>query len=288
VNVLGVSPSLIRKLAEHGQPHTAEQDLSALRFFASSGEPWDPASWWWLFAQAGQSRIPIINYSGGTEISGGILSNHPLASIKPCGFAAACLGIAADVVGESGNSIEAGVGELAIRCAWIGQARGFWNDPEKYLKTYWERVPGLWIHGDWVEKDAEGHWFILGRSDDTLKVAGKRLGPAEVESILASYPGVLEAAVIGIPDAKKGTAIVGLCVARDTDGLADRLRDHVANELGKPMRPERIHFVSALPKTRNGKIVRRVIRAAYLNQDAGDLMALENPASVDHIRNLNL
>ncbi len=288
VNVLGISPSLIRKLAEYGFPQINGHDLSRLRAFASSGEPWDPASWWWLFDKAGQKRVPVINYSGGTEISGGILSNHPLAPIKPCGFAAPCLGIAADVVDESGRSIESGVGELAIRCPWIGQARGFWNNAQRYLNTYWERVPGLWIHGDWVERDADGHWFILGRSDDTLKVGGKRLGPAEVESILTAYPGVLEAAVIGIPDERKGTAIVGLCVARETNGLADQLRDHVATELGKPLKPERIHFVSALPKTRNGKIVRRAIRAAYLHQDPGDLMTLENPSAIDQIRKLNV
>ncbi len=288
VNVLGISPSLIRKLAEYGFPQIKGHNLSNLRAFASSGEPWDPASWWWLFDKAGQKRVPIINYSGGTEISGGILSNHPLAPIKACGFAAPCLGIAADVVDESGRSIESGVGELAIRCPWIGQARGFWNDAQRYLSTYWERVPGLWIHGDWVQRGADGHWFILGRSDDTLKVGGKRLGPAEVESILTAYPGVLEAAVIGIPDERKGTAIVGLCVARETNGLADQLRDHVASELGKPLKPERIHFVSALPKTRNGKIVRRAIRAAYLHQDPGDLMTLENPSAIDQIRKLNV
>jgi acetyl-CoA synthetase len=288
VNVLGISPSLIRKVAEYGAPQINGHNLSTLRAFASSGEPWDPASWRWLFDKAGQKRVPIINYSGGTEISGGILSNHPLAPIKPCGFAAPCLGIAADVVDESGTSIKSGVGELAIRCPWIGQARGFWNDTDRYLSTYWERVPGLWIHGDWVERDTDGHWFILGRSDDTLKVGGKRLGPAEVESILTAYPGVIEAAVIGIPDEKKGTAIVGLCVARESNGLADQLRDHVARELGKPLRPERIHFVSALPKTRNGKIVRRAIRAAYLHQDAGDLMTLENPSAIDQIRKLNV
>jgi acetyl-CoA synthetase len=288
VNVLGVSPSLMRKLGEYGDPQISGHDLSELRAFGSTGEPWDPASWWWLFEGAGEKRIPIINYSGGTEISGGILSNHLLAPIKPCGFAAPCLGIAADVVDDSGESIKNGVGELAIRRPWMGQACGFWNDTDRYLKTYWERVPGLWIHGDWVEKDADGYWFILGRSDDTLKVGGKRLGPAEVESILSAYPGVFEAAVIGIPDRKKGTAIVGLCVARESEGLAGRLRDHVARELGKPLRPERIHFVSALPKTRNGKIVRRVIRAAYLHEDAGDLMSLEDPSAIDQIRKLTV
>ncbi|MBV9084932.1 MAG: AMP-binding protein, partial [Acidobacteriaceae bacterium] len=164
LDVLGVSPSLIRKLTGYGTPQTRGHDLTRLRFFASSGEPWDTASWWWLFNEVRTPAVPIINYSGGTEISGGILANHPLAPMKPCGFAAACPGIAADVVNESGQPVHAGVGELAIRKPWIGQARGFWNEPERYLASYWSRVPGLWIHGDWAERDADGHWFIHGRS----------------------------------------------------------------------------------------------------------------------------
>jgi len=287
LDVLGVSPTLVRKLAEYGKPQTAGHDLSHLRFFASSGEPWDPASWWWLFQQVREKPVPIINYSGGTEISGGILSNHPLAPIKACGFAAPCPGMAADVVDEYGRTLPSGVGELAIRQPWIGQARGFWNDPERYRQTYWSRVPGLWIHGDWAERDEDSHWFIHGRSDDTLKVAGKRIGPAEVESVLCTHPLVIESAVIGIPDAMKGTALVGICVARATDGLKETLREFVGAEMGKPLRPDRIHFVSALPKTRNGKIVRRAIRAAYLNYDAGDVSAIENPATLEEIRNLN-
>jgi acetyl-CoA synthetase len=286
VEVQGVSPSLVRKLAAYGA--TTVRDLPRLRFFASSGEPWDEGSWWWLFERAARRPVPVINYSGGTEISGGILSNHPLAPIKPCGFAAPCLGIAADVVDEAGNSIASGTGELAIRQPWIGQARGFWNDSERYLETYWSRQAGVWIHGDWAERDRDGTWFVRGRSDDTLKVGGKRVGPAEIESVLTGYPGVTEAAVIGVPDEIKGTAIVALCVARAENGLAGKLRDYVASELGKPLRPERIHFVSELPKTRNGKIVRRAIRAAYLGETTGDLGALENPNAIDPIRNLNM
>ena len=287
LDVLGVSPSLIRRLCDYGAPQTANADLSALRFFASSGEPWDPSSWWWLFQEVRTEPVPIINYSGGTEISGGILSNHPLAPMKPCGLAAPCLGIAADIVDDTGASLQSGVGELAIRQPWIGQARGFWNDSGRYLESYWSRVPGLWMHGDWAEQDSDGCWFIHGRSDDTLKISGKRVGPAEVESILMSHPEVTEAAVIGIPDYKKGTALVGLCVGTQNDRLGSELREYVAAELGKPLRPERIHFVSALPKTRNGKVVRRAIRAAYLNEHAGDLSALENPGALDEIRKLN-
>ncbi len=231
--------------------------------------------------------MPIINYSGGTEISGGILSNHPLADIAPCGFAAPCPGIAADVVDEFGTSLDSGVGELAIRRPWIGQARGFWHDPGRYVETYWSRIPGVWLHGDWAEKSESGQWYIRGRSDDTLKIAGKRVGPAEIESILTAHVAVTEAAVIGVPDEKKGTALVGFCVGRAQNGVAEELREHVAREMGKPLKPERIHFVSALPKTRNGKIVRRAIRAAYLHEDAGDLSSLENPNALDEIRNIN-
>lgn len=287
LDVLGVSPSLVRRLCDCGAPRTQGLDLSQLRFFASSGEPWDPASWWWLFKEVRETPVPIINYSGGTEIAGGILSNHPLAPMKPCGMAAPCPGIAADIVDENGNSIESGVGELAIRRPWIGQARGFWNDDARYLESYWSRVPGLWMHGDWAEQDADGCWFIHGRSDDTLKISGKRVGPAEVESILMSHPEVTEAAVIGIPDAKKGTALVGICVGAHNEALSSVLKDYVARELGKPLRPERIHFVSALPKTRNGKTVRRAIRSAYLHEHAGDLSALENTAALEEIEKLN-
>ena len=285
VNTLGISPTLIRTLAEHGTGPAKGHDLSALRYFGSTGEPWNPDPWMWLFREVGEGRIPIMNYSGGTECSGGILANHPLAPGKPCGFAAACPGIAADVVDEHGAPIRGAVGELAIRQPWIGQARGFWRDRDRYMQTYWSRVPDVWIHGDWAEIDADGHWFIHGRSDDTLKIAGKRVGPAEVESILVAHAEVVEAAVIGIPDERKGSAMVCFCVApRHDSGLAEELRSKVAEEMGKPLKPERVHFVDALPKTRNGKIMRRVVRAAYLGEDPGDLMALENPAAVEQIR----
>lgn len=276
LDVLGVSPSLVRRLAEFGKPEA--RDLSSLRYFASSGEPWDPASWEWLHTQVRDEPVPIINYSGGTEISGGILANHPLAPMKPCGFAAACPGMAADI---------AEGGELVIRAPWIGQARGFWNAPDRYLETYWSRIPGVWVHGDWAARDEDGTWFILGRSDDTLKIAGKRVGPAEVEAIVCAHPEVTEAAAIGVPHTQKGTALVVVCVGTERAGLAAELRSYVGQQLGKPLQPERVCFVSALPKTRNGKTVRRVIRAAYLGEAPGDVSALENPAALEEIRMLN-
>jgi acetyl-CoA synthetase len=288
VEVLGISPTLVRALAAHGDQWVEKHDLSSLRIFGSTGEPWNPDPWWWLFETVGKRRAPIINYSGGTEISGGILMGNPLLPIKPCAFSAPCPGIAADVVDENGDSIRCRVGELVIRKPWIGQARGFWKDNERYLQTYWSRFPGVWVHGDWAMIDADGHWYILGRSDDTLKIAGKRVGPAEVESILVGHPAVVEAAAIGVPDEKKGAALIAFCVPASGEEagarLAEELREQVAAELGKPLRPERIYFVEALPKTRNAKVMRRVIRAAFLGEDPGDVTALENPAAVEMIR----
>jgi acetyl-CoA synthetase len=288
VEILGISPTLVRALANCGDDLPKKHDLSALRAFASTGEPWNPAPWWWLFEKVGDSKLPIINYSGGTEISGGILMGNPLLPIKPCSFPAPCPGIAADILDENGESVAAGkVGELAIREPWIGMARSFWQERERYLETYWSRFENVWVHGDWAMKDADGHWFILGRSDDTLKVAGKRVGPAEVESLLVGHELVAEAAVIGVPDELKGTAMIAFCVLNNvqTENLEDELKNLVAEAQGKPLKPSRVLFVSALPKTRNAKVMRRVIRSAYLGEDAGDLSALENPLAVEEIRN---
>lgn len=288
VEVLGISPTLIRSLLTHGEAPAQRHDLRSLRILASTGEPWNPDPWWWLFEKVGHHRLPIINYSGGTEISGGILMSNPLLPIKPCAFAAPCPGIAADVVDERGNPISESVGELVIRKPWIGMARGFYKDPERYLSTYWSRWPGVWAHGDWAMRQSDGQWLILGRSDDTLKIAGKRVGPAEVESLLVAHEAVAEAAVIGVPHDVKGECMIGFCVLgpghEETQALAVELRDKIAAELGKPLRPEAIHFVPALPKTRNAKVMRRVIRAAWIGQDPGDLTALENPAAVESIR----
>jgi acetyl-CoA synthetase len=289
VEVLGISPTLVRALAVHGDEPVRRHNLAALRIFGSTGEPWNPAPWWWLFETVGGRRLPIVNYSGGTEISGGILMGNPLTPLKACSFPAPCPGIDADVVDDAGDPVPTGaVGELVIRQPWIGMARGFLHDPKRYLDTYWSRWPDLWAHGDWAQRDEDGHWYILGRSDDTLKVAGKRVGPAEVESVLVGHDAVAEAAVIGAPHELKGECIVAFVVltpeAAASPDLADQLRTVVADALGKPLRPEAVHFVSALPRTRNNKVMRRVIRAAFLGHEAGDLSALENPGAVETIR----
>jgi acetyl-CoA synthetase len=290
VEILGISPTLVRALANCGDDLPKKHDLSSLRAFASTGEPWNPAPWRWLFETVGDSKLPIINYSGGTEISGGILMGNPLLPIKPCSFPAPCPGMDADIFDENGEPVAANrVGELVIKKPWIGMARGFWQERERYLETYWSRFENTWVHGDWAMRDEDNHWFILGRSDDTLKVAGKRVGPAEVESLLVAHSSVAEAAVIGVPDELKGTKMIAFCVlnGEPTPDLDSELKTAVAKDMGKPLAPSQIHFVSAIPKTRNAKVMRRVIRAAYLGEDAGDLSALENPNAVEEIQSIN-
>ncbi len=288
VTILGVSPTLIRALMRHGEEPVRRHDLATLRMFGSTGEPWNPEPWRWLFDVVGGGRLPIINYSGGTEVSGGLVAGNVITPLKPAAFAGPPPGIAADVVDEQGRPVRNQVGELVVRAPWIGMTRGFWNDNDRYLQTYWSRFPGVWVHGDWAAIDEDGLWYILGRSDDTIKIAGKRLGPAEVESVLVDDPAVAEAAAIGVPDEMKGQALVCFCVlGPGTTGdpaLAERLKGLVAERLGKPLRPEAIAFVADLPKTRNAKVMRRVIRAAYLGEDAGDISSLENPQAVEQIR----
>ena len=287
INVLGLSPTFVRAIIPHGELPVRAHNLSSLRLFASTGEPWNPDPWLWLFNVVGQGRRPIINYSGGTEIGGGIVTGNPILPLKPAAFSAACPGIAADVVDDAGQPVRNKVGELVIRAPWIGMTRGFWQDEQRYLDTYWSRFENIWVHGDWAAIDEDGMWYILGRSDDTINVAGKRLGPAEVESILVNHPAIIEAAVIGVPHPIKGSDVVCFCVLAPGhlahEDLATELKAKVAAEMGKPLQPRTIVFVSDLPKTRNAKVMRRIIRSAYLNQDPGDTSSLVNPKVLDEL-----
>jgi acetyl-CoA synthetase len=288
ITLLGVSPTLIRSLMKFGEEPIKAHDVSSLRAFASTGEPWNPTPWLWLFHTVGGGKLPIINYSGGTEISGGIVMGNWLKPLKPCAFSGPLPGMAADVVDETGKSVRGQVGELVIRKPWIGMTRGFWKDPDRYIQAYWSRFPDVWVHGDWAAVDEDDLWYILGRSDDVIKVAGKRLGPAEVESALVKNPAVQESAAIGVPDEVKGEAVVCFCILKPniepSDALRLELKNQVANELGKPLAPHDILFVRDLPRTRNAKIMRRVIRAVYLGKEAGDTSSLENPAAVEEIK----
>jgi len=288
ITTLGISPTLVRALLKHGDEPVRRHDLSSLRKFSSTGEPWNPDPWRWLFNVAGGGRLPILNCSGGTEVSGAIVMGNVLTPMKPCAFSGPMPGMAADVVDEQGRSVRGAVGELVLRQPWIGMTRGFWRDPQRYLDTYWSRWPGVWVHGDWAAVDADGLWYILGRSDDTIKIAGKRLGPAEVESILVAHPAVSEAAAIGVPDELKGESLVCFCVLKPGHAPDDTLREELAaaiiRELGKPLAPRAVKFVRDLPKTRNAKVMRRVVRAAFLGKDLGDVSSLENPTAVEEIR----
>jgi acetyl-CoA synthetase len=288
VTHLGLSPTVIRALIPHGTEPVRSHNLRRLRVLGSTGEPWDPESWSWYFREVGGGRLPVVNYSGGTEVSGGIVGCNLLTPIKPASFNGPCVGTAADVVDGDGKSLRDEVGELVIRAPQPGMTRGFWLDPDRYVETYWSRLPGTWVHGDWAIVDRDGYWYIRGRSDDTLKVAGKRVGPAEVEAAATAHPSVVEAAAIGVPHAVKGETIVVVCTIRagetDDADLRGAISRRVVEDLGKTLKPEAVVVVPALPKTRSGKIMRRVVRAAWLGLDPGDLSALDDPTTIEAIR----
>ena len=288
VSILGLSPTLVRALIPHGNP---EADLSSLRVMVTTGEPWNPDPYMWLFEQVGGGRAPIINCSGGTEIGACFLSPVPSIPIKACSLGGPALGMAMDVVDAEGRSLvgTGEVGELVCRKPFPAMTRGFWRDEERYLDAYWRRFPGIWTHGDWASVDEDGYWFLHGRSDDTLNIAGKRIGPAELESAAVAHPGVLEAAAVGIPHDVKGEVAWVFCIPAPgvdvDDGLAAEVSALVAEQLGKPFQPERVVFVTALPKTRSAKIMRRAVRAKALGDDPGDLSSLENPEALEEIAN---
>jgi acetyl-CoA synthetase len=289
ITTLGVSPTLIRALIPAGEDEVRRHDLSSLRILASTGEPWNPEPYRWFSEVVGGGRLPIINISGGTEIGACFLSPLPITELKPCTLRGPALGMDVNVFGPDGTPVEPGaVGELVCRQPWPAMTRGIHGDPERYLETYWRRFPGVWTHGDWASIDEDGFWFLHGRSDDTLSIAGKRLGPAEVESVLAGHAAVAESAAVGIPHEVKGETIwcfvVLLADAAPTDDLAAELADLVAEHLGKSFRPSRVVFVPELPKTRSAKIVRRAIRAMVTGEDPGDLSSLENPSALEAVR----
>jgi acetyl-CoA synthetase len=284
VTMLGVSPTLVRALIPKGDP---EADLSSLRSITTTGEPWNAGPYDWLNEHvAGGGRIPIVNCSGGTEVGACFLSVTPMAPSKPVSLGFPALGLAMDVYSPEGTPLRGEVGELVCTRAWPGMTRGIWGDDERYLDSYWRRFPGVWTHGDWASIDEDGYWFLHGRSDDTLNIAGKRIGPAELESAALDHPSVAEAAAIGVPHAVKGeTAWIFCALKPGAEPDPEGIKAAVAASLGKAFTPERVLFVSALPKTRSAKIVRRAVRAKALGEDPGDLSTLENPDVLEEIAN---
>ncbi len=284
VTHLGVAPTVVRLLAAAGEQAVRRHDLSRLRVLGSTGEPWDETSWRWFFDVVGGGRCPVINISGGTELMGCLLAPLPVAPLKPCTLQGAALGMAVDVLDDAGRSVRGEVGHLVCRRPAPNMTRGFLGDPQRYLETYFSRFgEGVWSHGDWAEVDADGMWFLSGRADDTLKVAGKRVGPGEVEAAAISHPAVREAAAVGLPDPVKGTRLVLVAVADGVDGseaLGREVAEHVAAHLGGTMRPAAVVWAAALPVTRSGKIVRAAVRRALAGEDPGSLASVANPEAV--------
>jgi acetyl-CoA synthetase len=284
VTMLGISPTLVRALIQHGDP---EADLSSLKAICTTGEPWNRDPYLWLFERVGGGQTPIVNISGGTEVGACFLSTCITEPVKPVALGFPALGQAMDVFDADGNPVRGEVGELVCKRPWPGMTRGIWGDDDRYLDAYWRRFEGVWTHGDWASVDEDGYWYLHGRSDDTLNIAGKRIGPAELESAAVAHPAVAEAAAIGVPHEVKGEVAWIFCVLRPgeeaTPALSVEISTAVTDELGKAFRPDRLVFVPALPKTRSAKIVRRAVRARVLGDDPGDLSSLENPDALEAI-----
>ena len=284
VTLLGIAPTAARAIRSATQAAKPAEDLSSLRAFASTGEAWDEPTWHWLFDTVGHKRLPILNYTGGTETGGGLLSNYTIAPQSPATFSGPLLGLDVDVLDAEGRQTNE-IGELAVHNTWPGMTHGFWRDTERYLKTYFDQIPNVWVHGDLTSIDKDGYWRIHGRSDDTIKVSGRRVGPAEIESALVTNPAFVEAAVIGVPDAERGSRIVAFVTLREADGALDHAAagEAVTRLVGRAMVPSELIVVSGLPKTKNGKIMRRAIRARYLGLPTGDMSALDAATPLDLI-----
>jgi len=275
ITTFGVSPTAIRMLSKQAGELPS---MESLRILGSSGEPWDETAWMWFFKRVGRGRRPIINISGGTEIIGCFLFPLPVQALKPCSLGGPAPGMATEVVDEYGVPVRQRKGYLVCTKPAPSMTRGIWNDPERYLESYWSRFPGVWYHGDWASVDEDGHWFLHGRADESMNIAGRKMGPAEVEEAMMQHSGVAEAAVIGVPDEVKGEAIVGYVVAKPGASLeCAAVSATVVEVLGPTFRPREVFVVSELPKTQSGKIVRRLMRQKYLGEPLGDLSTVANP-----------
>lgn len=286
VVTLGCSPTLIRLLMRGTDGRgPAGYDRSKLRVLGSTGEVWDEASYLWYFENVGQKRCPVINISGGTEIVGCHLSPTPLTPLKACSVGGPSLGMDVAAYTDEGQPAPRGtMGHLVCRQPAPSMTKSFLHDDARYLETYFQKFPGVWYHGDWAKVDEDGQWFLFGRTDDTMKIAGKRVGPGEVEDALTTHPAVSEAAVIGVPDELKGTALVCFVVLKPGQTATEKeLVAQVAKQLGKPLAPKNVFVISALPKTRSGKIVRAAMLRVFLGQPAGDITSIDNPAAFEAI-----
>ena len=286
VTHFGTAPTMIRGFAANAEAATAG-DLSSIRLMITGGEVIDPEHFAWHAKNFGRGIAPLINFSGGTEASSGLVSSVIVKPILPGGFNTPTPGVEVDVVNLKGEPVVDEIGELAVLAPFVGMTRSFWQEDERYLETYWRTVPGIWIHGDLAIRKPTGDFFLRGRSDDTLKLAGKRIGPAEIENVLMELPGVSECAAIGVDDPAKGQLLVVFVIAsgaaRSDANFAKVVGEHAEKRLGKALRPARVHIVTQLPKTRTSKVMRRVIRGVYCGTPTGDLSSLDNPSALEEI-----
>ncbi len=282
ITTLGISPTAARILMRKGgEPR---RQLDSLRLLGSTGEPWDERSYLWYFERAGGRRCPVINISGGTEIIGCFLMPMPIQPLERCTLGGPAPGMAVEVYDECSRPVRGKTGYLVCTKPAPSMTRGIWRDPARYIETYWSRWPGVWHHGDWASVDGNGYWFLHGRADEALKVAGRKIGPAEVEQCLLDQGAVAEAAAVGVPDEITGEAIVAFVVPKSgVQTSTEELSAAVTESLGRVFRPREVVIVRELPKTQSGKIVRRLIRQKYLGEALGDLSTVENPAALDGI-----
>lgn len=280
VSVFGISPTAIRLLKKSGTELLKNYSLASLKTLGSTGEAWDEDSYHWFYKNIGKNKCPIINISGGTEIIGCLVAPLPIAPIKELSLQGPGLGMDVEVLDENKNRVRGEIGYLVCRQAAPSMTKGFLNDPKRYIETYFSHWPEFWFHGDWAYVDKDGHWFIRGRADDTIKVSGRRTGPAEVESAAMQHETVAEAAVIGIPHEIKGEGLIVFVVLKSESlkhpALVDEIQAKMLEVLGKTLKPEKIHIVEALPKTRSGKVVRQLIKKHYLGGKNLDLSSVEN------------
>lgn len=285
VTYVGVAPTLIRGLMRHGDAEVERYDLSALRIAILGGEAGTEVDWRWFFLHACKGRVPLLNACGGTEVGGLNFTGTLHHAARPGSFGWRGLGAGVDIVDENGRSLDQGqVGELVLRNPNIGFTKSLWRDDQRYLQSYWRTIPGVWVHGDFATHGEDGLYYVLGRSDDTIKISGKRTSPSEIENLLTATGKVSEAVVIGVPDEVKGSTIVCLCVPKagqaPDPALETELAASVVAGMGQSFRPKQVLLLNDLPKTRNLKLMRRVARAVYLGQDPGDLSSLGNPDAV--------
>ena len=287
VTVLYTSPTSIRLFMRQGEEWVKKHDLSSLRLLGSVGEPINPEAWMWYYKYIGREKCQIMDTWWQTETGSFCISPLPITPLKPGSATKPLPGFKAEIYNEGGNPITNAGGNLVLLNPWPGMLRGIYKSPEKYMETYWKKFPNTYLAGDVARKDNDGYFWIQGRADDVLKVSGHRIGNSEVESALVSHAKVAEAAVIGKPHKVKGESITAFVVLKKgvepKDELRVELRDHVSKELGKIARPDEVWFVKDVPKTRSGKIMRRVIRAKAIGEPVGDISTLADPEAVEEI-----